>query len=252
LPKPACSPECEVMPVLNSIPFDTTIPGHTRRRTWSHPELTSHSVLVLTYDRFYLAPLSGTPKSESLAAIEAGVDLDDLLGPLTTVIDLENIRQLTLELVVNSLTIEYVGRGMKRSRVRLTFATPEAADACFTKIWRRLGADFQLAPYKRDAWHSMRSPLLVLATILIITAAMSGILSIHEDMPSTHMHQPNQSTTGVSSARVDAAKSTWSSLLGWMNWRVVCGLGGVAAACSQVWLYRRLTTPPESLELIKT
>jgi hypothetical protein len=219
---------------------------------WTHPELSSHSVLVLTFDRFYLAPLTGTPKSTTLGAIEAGADLDDLLGSLTTVIDLENIRQLRLELIANSLTIEYVGRGMKRSRVRLTFATPEAADACFTKIWRRLGSDFQLAPYKRDNWHSMRSPLALLAAILLATAAMAGLLSIYEDMASTHMHPFNNATTGGSIAKAESAKPSWASLLDFLNWRVVCGLGGVAAACSQVWLYRRLTTPPESLELIKT
>jgi hypothetical protein len=219
---------------------------------WTHPELSSHSVLVLTFDRFYLAPLAGSPKSTTLAAIEAGVDLDDLLGPLTTVIDLENIRQLRLELVVNSLTIEYVGRSMKQSRVRLTFATPEAADASFTKIWRRLGDDYQLAPYKRDTWHSVRSPLALLTFILLVTALLAGMVSIYEDMASTHMPPFNHAATGGPIEKVEAAKSNWAVLFGWMNWKVVCGLGGVAAACSQVWLYRRLTTPPESLELIKT
>jgi hypothetical protein len=239
------------MPVLNPLPLDTTIPGHTRRRTWSHPELSSHSVLVLTFDRLYLAPLAGSPKSVTLAAIDAGVDLDDLLGPLTTVIDLEDIRQLTLELVVNSLTIECSGRDMKRSRLRLTFATPEAADACFTKIWRRLGNEFQLAPYKRDAWHSIRSPLVLLAVVLIATAVIAGMLSINEDMASTHLSSLHHGSISGSTASVGAVKSTWASLLDWLNWKVVCGLGGVAAACSQVWLYRRLTTPPESLEIIK-
>jgi hypothetical protein len=206
---------------------------------WSHPELSSHSVLVLTYDRVYLAPLTGSPKSETLAAIEAGVDIDALLGSLTTVIDLDNIRQITLDLLTNSLAIEYAGKSLKRSRLRITFATPEAADACFTKIWRRLGEEFQLAPHTRDAWHSIRSPLALLAVILIATAAMAGLLSIHEDMASTRI------------SAIDSAKSTWTMLLDRLNWRAVCGLGGVAAACSQVWLYRRLTAPPESLELIK-
>jgi hypothetical protein len=140
---------------------------------------------------------------------------------------------------------------MKRSRVRLTFATPEAADACFTKIWRRLGDEFQLAPYKRDTWNSMRSPLALLAFILFVTAALAGMVSIYEDMASTHMPAFNHATTGVSIEKVEATKSTWATLFGWMSWKVVCGLGGVAAACSQVWLYRRLTTTPEALELIK-
>jgi hypothetical protein len=37
-----------------------------------------------------------------------------------------------------------------------------------------------------------------------------------------------------------------------MNWKVVCALGGAVAAASQVWLYRRLTTPPASLELVRS
>lgn len=234
LPRFCLLPQREVMPLLNPIPLDTTIPGHTRRRLWSHPELSSHSVLVLTFDRFYLAPLSGSPKPETLAAIEAGADLDIILGPLTTVIDLEYIRQLSLDLLTNSLAIEYAGKGSKKSRLRLTFATPEAADACFTKIWRRLGNEFQLAPYKRDAWHSIRSPLALLSLILFSTALVAGLLSIHEDMASTPLNH-----------------ARWTNLVNWLNWRVVCGVGGAAAAGSQIWLYRRLTTPPESLELIK-
>src|SRR5579872_3498594 len=193
------------MPVLNSTPLDTTIPGHTRRRMWSHPELSSHSVLVLTYDRLYLAPLTGSPKSETLAAIEAGVDLDALLGSLTTVIDLEDICQITLDLLTNSLAIEYAGRSLKRSRLRVTFATPEAADACFTKIWRRLGEEFQLAPYTRDAWQSMRSPLALLAVILIATAVMAGLLSVYEDMAATHI------------SAVDSAKSTGAKFFDMLN-----------------------------------
>jgi hypothetical protein len=239
---------------LNSIPLEAALPGHTRRRTWSHPELSSHTVLVLTFDRLYLAPLTGSPKPEVLAAIEAGADLDALLGPLTTVIDLVAIRQLKLDLLTNSLNIEYAGSGeLGRSRLRLTFATHEAADACFTKIWRRLGDGFQLAPYQRDTWHSVRGPLGLLAIILVITAMLAGILSIHEDMASTRVSaHMSHTATGEIGVAGDLPKSQWDLLLNWLNWKVVCGLGGVAAAFSQVWLYRRLTTPPVALELIQT
>jgi hypothetical protein len=36
-----------------------------------------------------------------------------------------------------------------------------------------------------------------------------------------------------------------------MDWRVVCGLGGAAAAATQVWLVRRVTAPPAALELVR-
>jgi len=237
---------------LNSIPLETALPGHTRRRTWFHPELSSHTLLVLTFDRLYVAPLTGSPKPEILAAIDSGADLDALLGPLATVIDVVAIRQLTLDLLTNSLNIEYAGSGLGRGRLGLTFATHEAADACFTKIWRRLGDGFQLAPYQRDTWHSVRSPLGLLALILLITAALAGILSIHQDMESTRVAALNHTANGESATAVDLPKSRWDPLLDWLNWKVICGFGGVAAACSQVWMYRRLTAPPVALELIKT
>jgi hypothetical protein len=239
------------MPALNSIPLETTLPGHIRRRVWFHPELSSHSVVVLTFDHLHLAPLTGPPKSETVAAIESGADLDVLLGPLTTVIDLAAIRQLTLDLLTNSLNIEYAGSGIGKNRLRITFSNPEAADAAFTKIWRRLGAGFQLAPYKSDCWHSIRGPLGLLALVLLATAAISGLLSIHEDMASPRMrHGTTHATVGETASEL--SKSGWDSLLSILNWKVICGLGGVGAACSQVWLYRRLTTPPVSLDLIRT
>jgi hypothetical protein len=238
---------------LNSIPLESAPPGHARRRTWYHPELSSHTVLVLTFDRLYLAPLTGSPKPEMLAAIESGADLDALLGSLTTVIDVVAMRQLTLDLLTNSLNIEYAGNRLVKGRLRITFATPEAADACFTKMWRRLGDGFQLAPYQRDTWHSIRGPLGLLTIVLLITAVMAGLLSIHEDMAATQISaRMNPTATGESAVAGDLSKSQWDTLLDWLNWKVICGLGGVGAACSQVWMYRRLTTPPVSLELIKT
>lgn len=241
------------MPGLNLIPLETALPGHARRRTWSHPELSSHSALVLTFDRLYLTPLTGSPKPELLAAIESGADLDTLLGPLATVIDVDAIHKLTLDLLTNSLNIEYAGSRAGKGRLSITFATPEAADACFTKIWRRLGEGFQLAPYQRDTWHSVRGPLGLLAVIFLITATMAGILSMHEDRATTRIPTSvNHAALGEIVVAENLPKSQWDTLLDWLNWKVICGVGGVAAACSQVWMYRRLTTPPVSLELIKT
>jgi hypothetical protein len=246
------SPGRVAMPALNTIapPLETTLPGHIRRRVWSHPELSSHSLVVLTFDHLYTTTLTGSPRPEIVAAIESGADLDEVLGSLTTVIDLAAIRQLSLDLLTNSLNIEYSAHGNAKSRLSLTFSNPEAADACFTKIWRRLGNGFQLAPYKQDSWQSIRGPLGLLAAVLIITALLSGLLSVYQDMASPRHAQgtPYTETAVVQ----EFAKSRWLSLSSILNWKVICGLGGVGAACAQVWMYRRLTTPPVSLDLIRT
>jgi hypothetical protein len=239
------------MPALNSFPLETTLPGQTRRRTWSHPELTTHSVLVLTFDRLYLAPQTGTPKSEYLEAIESGTDLDDMMGPLAVVLDLANIRQLSFDLLTNSLIVEYAGSGLGKSSVRIGFATPEAADACFTKIWRRLGEGFRLTPYQRDTWPTIRAPLLLLAAVLLATAVIAGLLSLHEDR--TLVRLPTRGAPGMVDAafHAESVRSTWDSMLDVVNWKVICGLGGAAAAVAQVWIYRRLTMPPVALELVR-
>ena len=236
------------MLALKTTPLEAILPGNARRRTWFHPELSSHTVLVLTYDRLYLAPHTGSPKPGLLAAIDAGADLDMLLDPQTTMVDLATIQRLTLDLMTNSLSIESAGSGQTGNRLRLTFTTPEAADACFTRIWRRLGEKFQLTPYKRETAKSVQAPLAVLALILVLTAAMAGLLSIHQDRVVTRIPTTG---SGESVSLKEPTRSNWDTVLDWMNWKVICGLGGIAAAGSQVWLYRRLTTPPVSLELIR-
>jgi hypothetical protein len=232
---------------LNLIPCETSIPSHTRRRIWSHPELCSHSILVLSFDQLHATPLAGAPRAETLAAIESGADLEAVLGPLTTVVDLDRVRRLTLDLLTNSLNIEYAGAGNGTSRLRITFASSKAADSCFTKIWRRLGEDFGLAPYGRDAWHSIRGPLALLAVTLLTTALLAALASVHEDAATSH---PVNSLTSDGVIH-PSPKTRSDSLLDWLNWKVVCGLGGAVAACSQVWLYRRLTAPPVSLDLLR-
>ncbi len=163
-------------------------------------------------------------------------------------IDLVTIRKLSLDLLTNSLTLDYAGSGIGKSRLRLTFATPETADACFSKIWRRLGEGYQLAPYKPDAWRSVRAPLALLGLILLVTAVLVGMHSIHQDRAATLAH-PTHIGADETAPAVSAARSGWDAVFDWLNWKVVCGASGVAAAGSQVWLYRRLTAPPLALEL---
>jgi hypothetical protein len=241
------------MPTLNASPLAVVVPSQTRRRIWKHPELTSHSLVVLTFDRLHLAPLAGAPKSETLAAIDAGADLDDLLGPLATVVELAAVRRVKLDLHANTLILEYVGTGIGTRRVKVVFASPEAADACFTKTWRRLGDGLQLLPYKHNFWTLARAPLMLLGGVLIATAILTLLLSIFEDFAAARaagaVSIPAVGDLG-SPGRIP--KSPLEILLGWLDWKVVCGVGGVAAAALQVWLYRRVTQPPAALEVVRT
>lgn len=222
------------MPAAYDITLETTIPGHTRRRVWAHPDVTSHSLVVLTFEQLCLAPLAGTPKAELVAAVEAGGDLDHLLGPLAVVVDLVAVRRMKLDLLTNSLVVEYLNGGLGTSRLTVVFATPEAADACFTKTWRRLGDGYPLQPYARDAWALARAPVLTLLGVLLTTAALALMSSVFEDTAPARDRSPLE------------------ALLGGLDWRGVCAAGGVAAGAAQVWLYRRLTRPPVSLEVLRS
>ncbi len=230
--------------------LETTLPGAARRRTWAHPEVRSHSLVVLTFDRLLVAPLAGTPKPEVVAAVEAGHDLDDLLGPPTVAIDLIAVRRVRLDLLSNVLVVEYAKGGPGTARITVVFENPEVADACYTELWRRLGDGYKLQPYARSAWAAARAPLALLAGALLVTAALALVLSVFEDMASARA-TAKVSTPGLGGP--DGAKALPQSplevLIGWMNWRAVCGAGGVVAAVAQVWLYRRLTRPPAALEL---
>src|SRR6476660_3489326 len=103
------------MPALKSSLNDTvevralgaSPPVASKRRLWSHPELVSHSLLVLTHDRLYLASLGSDPRPETLASITEGADIDDLLGPLATTIELTGICRVNLDLLSNSLSVDY-------------------------------------------------------------------------------------------------------------------------------------------------
>lgn len=248
------------MPALKSPQNDTVEvralgtppPAPSKRKIWAHPEVTSHSLVVLTPDRLYLAPLGSDPRPETVAAITSGGDVEDLLGPLTTSIDLIGVQRVKLDLLSNSLLIDCVGR-YSTSRATVTFATAEAADACFTKTWRRLGEEMKLNNYQRDKATLARAPLMLLIVSLLITAALALVISVFEDFGSARQAAEGGAVAvGPLGEQVDSIPETpLEGLIGWMDWRVICAIGGTVAAASQVWLYRRLTTPPVSLELVR-
>jgi hypothetical protein len=206
---------------------DTTIPGLSRRTVWHAPEVCSHSLLVLTPARLYLAPPGGRPGPEVVAAVENGADPEAVAGSPVTVVDLTSVRGAALDLTTNTLAVEYAAP--QAGRVAVQFACAEAADAVFTKLGRRLGDRFALAPVRPDPWAAARGPVAALVGVLLATAAAALVLSTAEG---------------------SAPSSPWAAVAAWADWRVVCGVGGALLAVIQVRLYRRLTRPPAHLELL--
>jgi hypothetical protein len=238
------------MPVAPTTDTHPAVPG-TRRRVWAAPVVRSHSLLVLTADRLVLSAGHGPPRPEVRAAAEGGADLDGLLGPLATTVDLRAVRQASLDLAGNRIAVAYHGPAGP-ARVKVEFATAEAADACFTKLWRRLGKDFVLDT-NRDGWALAAAPLGLLAAVLLLTGVLAMTVhtfeSFEHDRPAGAVSVPAAGPLGHPG---DRGESALERLVGWMDWRWVCGLGGAAAAGSQVWLYRRLTAPPARLDLVRS
>ena len=217
-------------PTLTRRPSDTTLPGQTRRHVWPAPEVTSHALFGMTASKVFLAPGSAPPRPETLAALAAGGDPADHVGPHGAVIELAAVRRATLSLESNTLRIEFArpGRGSGHTAVR--FAAAETADTVFAMLLRRLGDGFALAPPRPDPWSIMRVPVAVMAGVLAATLTLAMVLCAGPDVPHPAL------------ARLAAAP-------GWADWRTVCGVGGAALAVVQVWLYRRLTRPPSRLVL---
>src|SRR5688500_17200478 len=99
------------MPVASATRLEPLLSGANRRRTWAHPDVKTHSLVVLTYDRLQVAPLAGAPKPEVVAAVEAGHDLDEVLGPYAVAVDLAAVRAVKLDLLANALVVEYAPDG---------------------------------------------------------------------------------------------------------------------------------------------
>ena len=221
-----------VVPALHvSMPSDTAIPGLARRQIWASPEVTSHSLVVMTLPRLYLAAHAELPTSETIRAIEKTLDVEAVLGPLATSIDLAQIERVRLDLIHNKVRIDHAANDGGNLQAELVFAKPETADTVFSKLWRRLGADFTLRPYRPETWELVRTPLLIMMALSLGTAFTSFSLNGLADI----LGGTDWVTAGVLP-----------------GWRAICVVGGAAVAAAHVWLYRRLSQPPERLELIRT
>lgn len=241
------------MPASSSPRLETASGPRTRVRLWSRPELASHALIVLTADRLYLTPAAVTPSPEVLQALSTGADPEDWLGPGVLTIDLVAVRRVRHDLTANTLTVDYLGEAFTTLSQKIAFTTATAADACFTKLWRRLGDGFRLQQPARRGWVAARAPLVLLGLTLAATAFLVLLLSVFEDLAAARdlaRHDPRGLAALGSS--VPLPPTPLEPLLGWLDWRLVCGVGGAVAAVSQVWLYRRLTAPPTWLELVRS
>lgn len=221
------------------VAVETGIPGLTRRRVWTAPEVTSHSLLALTFQKLYLAPTGAQLRPDTAATIINGGDLEAIFGPFGTVVDLSKVTRVRFDLLTNGLTLEYpqsegsgairTHGGMARAQVVLEFANHEMADEVYTKVWRRLGDRVELKPYRRDYWELGRIPVALILGVLVATVILITAASVARDAGPT----TNPFAAGLQ--RID--------------WRWVCGAGGAALAVLQIWLYRTFTQPPTHLEL---
>jgi len=233
------------MPVLDAYAPPTEVSQPALRRVWPHPELQSHSLLVLTLDQIYLSPLTGPPRPEVVAAADFGDDLNELLGSVVTIIELASIRRLKLDLLLNSITIEYIKSGSAQ-RVSLAFSNTESADMCFSRIWRRLGDSSRLENVR--SWRKLaRAPFFLMTVVLLFTALLSLAIHVMEDLAAGH----SAASVNMPGDTVIVPRSPLHNWIGAMDWRVVCVLGGAAAAATQVWFYRRITQPPLALEVVR-
>jgi hypothetical protein len=236
------------MPALKAYPPPIELTQPARRRVWSHPELQSHSLMALTLSDLYVVPLTEPPRADIVEAAESGADVDEILGPLATVVPLSAVHRAKLDLLANTLLLEY-WCGRSSLHVGLKFASPEAADACFSRIWRGLGEGCRVQPSHPKGWPVARIPLTLLAAIFAVTAMLSLAITTSDDL-STAQAAASVNIPGEEHPML-VSRSPLQVLIGWMDWRVICAFGGAAAAGTQVWLYRRLTVPPISLEVIR-
>lgn len=223
------------MPTLRTppaAPIDTAAPGLTRRRVWQAPAVRTHSLVCLTFARLYLAPANAAVRPDSAQAILDGANLEQVFGPLATVIDLPTVRKVALDLTTNTLTMDYRPTLATRSgaiptgQVVIGFASYEAADEVFTKVWRRLADRLTLHQDRRPTRELVRTPLATIAGVCLATLLLVLLALAFSD-------------AGTPGVRL-------------FDWRVIAGAGGVVLAGLQVWLYRRWAAPPKKLELLPT
>lgn len=229
------------MPALRESPLETTSANLTRPRVWAYPQVRSHALAALTADTLYLVSPAESADPTWQQELDQGREVESVLGDRAERFELAAIRKAKHDLVANSLVldVEYARGGTRR--VVIEFEDHASADACFTKLWRRLGRKVRLLPCKKDFWALAKVPafvlIAVLAATLVLAIAANGV-----------EHVAEARNAGVPTSSLS---STLEAVLGGVPWEVICGVGGALAAVVQVWLYRRVTEPPQKLEIVR-
>ena len=209
---------------------DTTLPGQQGRRVWSAPAVATHAWLVMTPARLYLLPTGYSADAGVRAAAEAGADLERLFGDAAERLDLTDVLRADFHLADLTLVLRRAA-----GDVTLTFGDAEAADDVFTKLLHRTRDRLHLVSDKPDPLAAARGPLGILAGVLLATATLAVTASAAADLT------PPDAPAGL---------ARWLTFLAALDWRAVCGVGGVVAAWLQVAAYRRYHRPPARLALV--
>lgn len=225
--------ECVVEPRCT----DTVLPRPSRR-IWTHPALTSHSAVVLTGTRLYLASNDSPPSPDSLSKLKLGGNPEELLGKALLIIPLAEVIRATEDLETNTIALEYGSREARS--VSITLTDEESTDELFMGLWRRLASEFELNP-DTDRIRSARKPLAVMLGMVLTTFLAAYIVQLAEEFHTAHA----VSTTNGTLVLTDSNRVYLKELA---DRRSLCYVaGGIGLAAAQIWLYRRLTRPATCL-----
>ncbi len=209
---------------------DATPPALGGRRVWAAPAVASHAWLVLTPARLYLLPANYDRAEAVRNAVDAGADLEAFFGAAATRLLLADLTGVEFRLRDTAMTLTHpVGL------VEVTFADAEAADDFFTRLLGRTRDSLTLASDRPDPLVAARTPLGLLAGVLLATATLAVTVSAAED---------------VAVPGAPAWVAHWLALLSALDWRAVCAVGGTVAAWLQVAAYRAYHRPPSRLALV--
>lgn len=227
--------------VLHLLP-DTTLPGLTTRRIWQESELYSPGLILLTVNRLYIRSEPLSLSQSDLQRLLIGGNVDEQLGPTTQMYPLTDLDHAALDL--ETYTVRLIFRGDRPQPELLRFRSAAVADDFFTKLARRVQEQFQPIVPKFDVLQAMRTPIAAMFGVVTGMVTMNLLANSYADLSEYRFLLGDQSF----------------ELPGWYAWadrffqifppRLMGTLSGAVLAILQLWAYRRLTQPPQSVELV--